>query len=219
MEPAGGKVRVAILDDYQIVVRGVASMLEPFRDQVSVVELATSVTSITDDVDILLYDTFGQEQGAAVDARELTRGSAGRLVIFSWNLDEDLVKKALEAGASGYLWKGMPAEELVAALLAVRNGETITPPAGSVGSSKGGDWPGRAFGLTARESEVIALITQGLRNQDIAQRACLSINSVKSYIRTAYRKMGVVSRAQAVAWGMRNGFDPDHRRIIHPGDS
>ena len=71
-----------------------------------------------------------------------------------------------------------------------------------------GDWPGREFGLTAREAEIIALITQGLTNQEIAERSYLSINSVKTYIRTAYRKMGVASRSQAVLWGVRHGFEP-----------
>ena len=77
-----------------------------------------------------------------------------------------------------------------------------------------GDWPGRDFGLSAREAEIIALITQGLSNQEIAQRSYLSINSVKTYIRTAYRKMGVASRSQAVLWGVRHGFQPDIVRAV-----
>ena len=66
-----------------------------------------------------------------------------------------------------------------------------------------------------RESEIIALITQGLSNQEIAERSYLSINSVKTYIRTAYRKIGVHRRSQAVAWGIAHGFLPTkarHRR-------
>ncbi len=78
----------------------------------------------------------------------------------------------------------------------------------------GGDWPGREEGLTARESEVIALITQGLSNAEIALEATLSINSVKTYIRTAYRKMGVLSRTNAVLWGLDHGFAPDRVRIF-----
>jgi DNA-binding CsgD family transcriptional regulator len=80
----------------------------------------------------------------------------------------------------------------------------------------GGDWPGRAEGLTHREAEVIALITQGLSNQDVAARTFLSINSVKSYIRSAYRKMAVTTRSQAVLWGVKHGFTPDRVRIKHP---
>ena len=77
-----------------------------------------------------------------------------------------------------------------------------------------GAWPGKELGLTARESEVLVLITQGLSNQEIAERCYLSINSVKTYIRTAYRKLGVNRRAQAVAWGIRNGFEPDVSRLV-----
>ena len=60
--------------------------------------------------------------------------------------------------------------------------------------------------LTPREAEIISLITQGFDNFSIAREACLSINSVKTYIRTAYRKMGVTTRSQAVLWGVRNGY-------------
>ena len=78
-----------------------------------------------------------------------------------------------------------------------------------------GDWPGRREGLTDRESEVLALITQGKSNADVARLTCLSPNTVKSYIRSIYRKIAVDSRTQAVLWGVRNGFTPDHRRIDH----
>jgi len=69
--------------------------------------------------------------------------------------------------------------------------------------------PGLADGLTRREGEVIALIASGLSNQEIAERSHVSINSIKSYIRSAYRKMGVASRSQAVLWGVENGFVPE----------
>ena len=78
-----------------------------------------------------------------------------------------------------------------------------------------GDWPGRAHGLSARESEVLALIAQGLSNQEIADGAFLSINSVKTYIRSAYRKIGVERRTQAVLWATGNGFVPNRSRD-HP---
>ena len=62
---------------------------------------------------------------------------------------------------------------------------------------------------------MLALITQGLSNQEIAERSYLSINSVKTYIRTAYRKIGVTRRSLAVGWGLRNGFVPDRARSIN----
>ena len=71
-------------------------------------------------------------------------------------------------------------------------------------------------GLTEREAEIIALIARGLSNQEIADLAYLSINSVKTYIRTAYRKMGVTRRSQAVRWALEHGFVPDHLRVLEP---
>lgn len=65
---------------------------------------------------------------------------------------------------------------------------------------------GREHGLTLRESQVLALITHGMTNLEIAEATYLSINSVKTYIRSAYRKMGVERRTQAVLWGLARGM-------------
>ena len=73
----------------------------------------------------------------------------------------------------------------------------------------GGDWPGRAQGLSARQAEVVSLITMGFSNQQIAERTHLTMNTVKTYIRMAYRQMGVQSRTQAVLWGIENRMAPD----------
>jgi NarL family two-component system response regulator LiaR len=62
--------------------------------------------------------------------------------------------------------------------------------------------------LSTRETEILTLIVQGLSNQEIADRSYLSINSVKTYVRTAYKKMGVTRRSQAVVWAMQHGFEP-----------
>jgi DNA-binding CsgD family transcriptional regulator len=69
-------------------------------------------------------------------------------------------------------------------------------------------FPGKEIGLSRRESEVLGLIVQGRTNQAIAAECFLSVNSIKTYIRSAYRKIGITHRAQAVAWGMQNGFPP-----------
>ena len=206
-------IRVAIVTDYEIVVAGVAAMLAPHQDRLDVVELDAGLP-VMNDVDIVLYDTFGQVQGDAVDLEQLVRGRGFRVVIFSWNTQPDLVERAIARGAAGYLSKGMGAGEIVDALEAIHAGETITPPSSAEGGDANGAWPGAEHGLTAREAEVIALITQGLSNQEIADQTYLSINSVKTYIRTAYRKIQVTRRSQAVAWGLRNGFEPDVMRSV-----
>jgi DNA-binding NarL/FixJ family response regulator len=135
------------------------------------------------------------------------------VVIYSWSNDPRLIANTLALGVSGYLSKTLHAAELVEALRAVHAGEQHVSVDFELGGSEPGDWPGRAQGLTRREAEVIALITQGLSNAQIADRASLSINSVKTYIRQSYQKMGVGTRAQAVLWGVHNGFLPDRTRF------
>ena len=80
------------------------------------------------------------------------------------------------------------------------------PPAG------GARWLGATEGLARRESETIVLLAQGLSNQEIARRMCVSINSVKGYIRSAYRKMGVDSRTRALLWAIDHGLGPQLAR-------
>jgi two-component system, NarL family, response regulator LiaR len=209
--------RIAIVNDYEMVVAGVAAMLAPHSEHVCVVELDSSLPVVSD-VDVVLYDTFGQVQGDGVDLAGLVAGGSARVVIFSWNTQPDLVQRAIAKGAAGYLSKALTGEEIVTALEAIQAGEVVTPDRfDTEGRSANGEWPGRDAGLTAREAEVLALITQGLSNQEIAERSYLSINSVKTYIRTAYRKIGVTRRAQAVVWGMKNGFEPDRARKLENG--
>ena len=214
MSPSAHPLRVAIVNDYDLVVAGVAAMLAPHHERVAVVELDSNLPVLSE-VDVILYDTFGQVQGDGVDLEDLVRGSAARVVIFSWNTQTDLVERALRKGAAGYLSKELSSEEIVEALETVHEGKIVVPhPSRSPAHEAKGDWPGRDVGLTAREAEVLALITQGFSNQEIAERSYLSINSVKTYIRTAYRKIGVTRRAQAVIWGMKHGFEPTPLRVI-----
>jgi DNA-binding NarL/FixJ family response regulator len=208
-------IRLAIVNDYEVVVRGLADMLSAYRDELQVVELDTQVP-VSVPVDIALYDTFAQTQGDSPDVDDLIHNPlVRRVVVYTWNIQARLIEGTLARGASAYLSKTLAGEDLAAALRAVHAGERVISPDPGAAPLIGGDWPGRAEGLTAREAEVIALITQGLSNAEIADRASLSINSVKSYIRTSYRKMDVTSRTNAVLWGLEHGFSPDRMRI-HP---
>ena len=207
-------MRVAVVNDYELVVVGVAALLEPYRDRVEVVEVDSNLPVLRD-VDVILYDTFGQVQGRGVDVDSLVDGGNAKVVIYSWNLHGELVQDSLMAGASGYLSKGLEAEELVEAIERIHGGKQVLPiGGGTVNPKPESAWPGKEFGLTVREAEIIALITQGLSNQEIAERSYLSINSVKTYIRTAYRKIRVERRAQAVLWGIKHGFEPDVVRHV-----
>ena len=208
-------VRLAIVDDYAVVVAGVASFLS--AERIDVVETGAT-TQVISDVDVVLYDTFGQVQGKGIDLEDFVRDSGGaKVVIYSWSLDPHLIEEALAGGASGYLSKVLTGPALVEALGRIMSGETVVL-AGDFESSKdgAGDWPGREAGLSPREAEVIALITQGLSNQEIANRAYLSINTVKTFIRSAYRKIGVTKRTQAVIWAIDHGFRPDTLRTVDP---
>lgn len=208
-------VRVALKNDYEIVVRGLAHMFEPYRPRVQLVELNAG-RPVAHRVDIVLYDTFAQVQGNLAELRDLLANAlADKVVLYSWNTQPELVAAALDRGACGYLSKALVAADLVTALERIHAGDVVVEatPAPDVVP---GDWPGRDAGLSAREAEVLALITQGLSNDAIARRTYLTANSVKSYIRSAYRKIGVMSRSQAVLWGVRHGFLPDVARVPGP---
>ena len=207
-------IRLAIVNDYAVVIAGLASFLA--EEGIDVVETGASVPVISN-VDLVLYDTFGQIQGDGIDLEGFVRDSGAKVVIYSWNLQPDLVRRAVEGGASGYLSKVLTGKEILGALERIVGGEVVILPGEHETSVDGaGDWPGRSAGLSPREAEILALITLGLSNQEIAERAYLSINSVKTYIRSAYRKIGVDRRTKAVLWGVAHGFEPDHQRIIHP---
>ncbi|WP_036570737.1 LuxR C-terminal-related transcriptional regulator [Nocardioides sp. URHA0032] len=208
------RIRLAIVDDYAVVVAGVATFLA--NESIDVVETGAS-QSVLSDVDVVLFDTFAQIQGKGIDLEDFVRDSGAKVVVYSWNVQPEMVVQAIAGGARGYLSKVLTGPQIVNALKRVVAGEVVILPGNNESSVDGrGDWPGRSAGLSSREAEIIALITQGLSNQEIADRAFLSINSVKTYIRSAYRKMGVERRSQAVLWGVKHGFEPDTLRTIDP---
>lgn len=204
---------MALVNDDEVVVRGLDSMLRNYTDRVQVVEL-TAGRGVLAPVDIALYDTFGMGQADGPDvARLVANPRVDQVCVYTWNFQPWLARAAIDQGVRGYLSKSLPARHLVEALVAVHAGRTIISPAPGRRVPVAGDWPGREEGLTAREAEVLSLITAGLSNLEIAERTQLSLNSIKSYIRTAYRKIEVDSRSKAVLWGIAHGMDPDRVRI------
>jgi DNA-binding NarL/FixJ family response regulator len=209
-------ITVALVDDYDVVVIGVANILGQYPDRVVIAEIDTN-SPVSDEVDVVLYDSFAQPESDRDEIKVLLDNPrARRVVVYTWNFHPDLIEQARQQGVHGYISKSLPAEELVAALEAVHAGEVVvTAPPPRARPASGSDWPGRGSGLSDRESEVLALITQGKSNAEVAALSYLSINTVKSYVRSVYRKIDVESRTQAVLWGVQNGFTPDHRRIDH----
>lgn len=213
-----GPLRVAVMNDYEVVVAGVHQMLQPFADRIQVVELDSNLPVLSD-IDVLLYDAFTRQRVVG-PVEQVVANTSAAVVLYTWHLSPELVKECLDKGVKGCVSKMVEAHELVEAIEKVAGGSVVVSPDPGPGTEPAnGDWPGRQHGLSARESEVIALIAQGLSNQEIADRAYLSINSVKTYIRSAYRKIGVQRRTQAVLWATENDIAPTTVRYVAVDES
>src|SRR3954447_7894441 len=135
-------IRVALVDDYDIVLLGLARMFDGYRQRVMVVEIDAN-RPVAKDVDIVLYDSFAQPEADSDEIQSLIDSPhAGRVVIYTWSFRSDLVDRAIERGARGYLSKTLPAAELVQALEAIHHGDVVISPAPPKSSSPVGlDWP------------------------------------------------------------------------------
>lgn len=214
-----GPLRLALVNDYEVVVAGLTRMLAPYAAQVRVVEIAANIP-VSDHADLVLFDTFAQSMDN-VKVEDVAPAGVP-VVAYTWESEADVWQRALDWGAVACLSKTLSAARLVAALEAIHRGDAPDPGHAAptaVDSVRSGeavrDWPGRAEGLTERESEVMALLAVGHSNQEIAELLHVSINSVKTYLRHAYRKADVNRRSQAVLWALDKGFSPDvlHRRV------
>ncbi len=191
-------VRIAVVDDHEIDVAGVSAVLGRFGDRVAV------VAADDPDVDVVLYGARELEGGHDTVLHALLRTSAATVIVLGWDLDGPQVLWAVACGAHGQLSKRLAGADLVRGIEQInhdrRDRERSLPHDGECHPAL------RTAGLTPRELEVLSLIAQGLTNQEIADQSYISINSVKTYVRTAYRKIGVTRRSQAVSWGLRAGF-------------
>ena len=195
-------IRVALSNDYEIALLGLAGLLTKHPGKVQIVDLTTE-TRMLHDPDVILFDTLGRLPQDDVKLRRLIAENSAKVVVYSW---EDYPEEsARRSGAAGYLSKALGAAALVAAIVAIH--EDRGPQPAPLEAEPDRTWPGQVHGLSEREAEMLSFIVRGLTNREIAQRSYLSINTVKTYIRTAYQKIGAGSRSQAVAWGFRNGFE------------
>lgn len=208
MTAASRPLRLVVVNDFPVVTAGVAALLEPYAQRVEV-EQAVGGPPSTRQVDVLLLDTFGHPEPASRLTEVMTQTEAAVLV-YGWADSQEQVDAALRLGAAGFLSKRVDAEAIVEAVEAAASGRPVAVPSVPDRGGAMAAWPGQDVGLTPRESEVLSLIVSGMSNQDVAERIYLSINSVKTYIRSAYRKMGVTSRSRAVLWGIEHGFHVDH---------
>lgn len=226
------RIEVAVMAEAPIVVAGLRRLLEwhDRRGEITLRELGLWEPFIPEDVDVVLYDVFGPDRRfvvipPALDMREgrERRGDA-KLILFGWQLDQAVLEAMLATHeADGYISKGLPGPDLVEGIVrAARETDlVITLPAPDYTEARTGNlYPGMEAGLTERESGVMALIAQGLSNENIAKRMHISQNTLKVYIRGAYKKLGLARRGQAVAWGRSNGFtlvdSPRTFAVLHP---
>lgn len=198
-------VRVALSNDYDLVLHGLAHLLAPYADRVEVVAASTDA-DLPDDVDVVLFDAFGRLPRRDEKLRQVVAANPrARVVVYSW--DTYPPEAARAHGAVGWIDKRVTADELADRLVEVHRGAEVE--AHGAGPEERGDWPGRGHGLSAREAEMLGFVCRGLTNDEIAARAYLSVNTVKTYVRSAYRKVGVSRRSQAVAWGVEHGLGAD----------
>ncbi len=203
------RTRVAIVNDYELVVRGLERMLWPYRDRIDVVELDVQQNPDRA-VDVALFDTYGHARLGLDRVRSLARDPhVGAVAIYTWTLTLDQIDAAMSAGARGVLAKSMPGDELAAALVEVAGGHEFV--SAGFGRPATQPWPGYDIGLTLRESEVALFLGQGMRNRDIADALWVSENTVKTHLKAIFQKAQVRSRGEAI---VRITHDPGFRRKI-----
>ena len=167
-------------------------MVAPFPDRVRIVEMDVG-TEPKRFADVALFDTFAGRRHAIERARDMvTDGLVDHVVLFTWDASAEFLGLADRAGVSGVVLKSTAGEVLVAVIERVVAGERI-----GLGNLHRGRQSRGEQGLSAREEEVLALIARGKTNGEIGNELFLSIDTVKTYVRRLYAKLGVHNRAQA----------------------
>ncbi len=203
-------VRVALVNDYELVVAGMAAVLGRYTDRLVVADAIVIGEEIEEPVDVALYDTFGREGVAEAALRTLVNNpNIRRVAVFSMDLHPDLIADARGAGAHGFISKALPGDEIADALVRIARGESLV--AGTPSPRQANPdfaWPGKEQGLTERESEVLVLLAEGLSNREIAAALYIGTETVKGYVSQALRKLDLRNRVQAASYVHRTaGFE------------
>jgi DNA-binding NarL/FixJ family response regulator len=213
-------LRLVLVDDHEMVLEGLKAVLGRYAGRVRVVAQSANaedaerlVAALDPDVVVSDVRLRGSLSGLDLCRRLVERDPSRKVVLLSAYDDEQYLFQALRAGAAGYLLKWVDGQDLVRHLERAAAGETVVDPtmAGRAVSSAarlqaGEFWPGARLGLTQRESEVLALLVAGLSNRAIAGKLVLGEETVKSHVRSLYRKLEVGDRAAAVATALREGI-------------
>jgi DNA-binding NarL/FixJ family response regulator len=217
--PERGPVRIVLVDDHEMVIEGLKAMLSAFRSRVRVVGQAVGAESAVGVIDglapdVVLCDVRMQGSSGLDLCRAVRERTPERkVVLLSVYEDEQYLFQAMRAGASGYLLKRIGGEELVEQIERAHAGETVIDPgmaARAVDTAarlqRDEYWPGARHGLTQRESEILSFMVAGLSNRAIAARLVIGDETVKSHLRSIYRKLEVGDRTSAVATALREGI-------------
>jgi DNA-binding NarL/FixJ family response regulator len=200
-------IRVLLVDDHPVVRAGLAALINGL-DDMSVVAEADDLESTLRAValhrpNVILMDlNLGAAEHSGVHIiAELNRRTDGNptpqiLVLTTYQTESDILR-ALDAGALGYLLKDAPADELLAAIRATARGETALSPAIASTLVRRSSRPGPT--VTEREVEVLELLARGMGNKDLAKTMFISEGTVKAHLAHIYGKLGVDTRAGAVA--------------------
>ncbi|WP_392749065.1 response regulator [Streptomyces sp. LN590] len=206
----GTPIRLLLADDHPVVRAGLRAVLETEAGIEVVAEAPTGEDAVAraaqGDIDVVLMDLqFGKGMnGAEATAAITARPQAPRvLIVTTYDTDADTLR-AIEAGATGYLLKDAPPEDLAAGVRTAAAGRTTLAPTVADRLMNRLRTPGTT--LTRRETEVLALVAAGLSNQAIGNRLHLTEGTVKSHLARIYVKLGVDSRTAAVATATELGL-------------
>lgn len=203
-------IRIVLADDHPVVRTGLRAILagDPDLDVIGEATAPDDAVALAAELapDVVLMDLqFGTEQTGADATRRIRvlPNPSAVLVLTNYDTDSDILG-AVEAGASGYLLKDAPPDELIAAIRAAAEGETALAPAiaGRLLARMRSPQPS----LSARETEVLRLVADGATNNEIAARLHISDATVKSHLVHIYTKLGVSSRTAAVATARDTGL-------------
>ena len=202
-------IRILVADDHPIVRSGIVALLESAGDLevvgtastgLEAVELAAQLTP-----DIVLMDLrMPGIDGDEATARILAASSGIRVLVLTTYETDAGILSAIEAGASGYLLKAAPQEEILAGIRSVARGEVALAP--SIAAMLVNRVKRPVVTLSARETEVLGLVSQGLSNPAIAKQLFLSEATVKTHLLHAFEKLEVSDRTRAVTKAMELGL-------------
>jgi DNA-binding NarL/FixJ family response regulator len=204
------KIRVLIVDDHPVVRDGLRGVIDGQPDMHVVGEAGHGAEALArvdaEPVDVVLMDLRMPTMGGveAIGQLRRTAPSVRVLVLTTFDTDRDVLP-AIEAGATGYLLKDTPRDELLRAVRAAHRGEAVLSPA-VAGRLMGQVRTPAQDTLSGRELEVLRLVAAGFTNREAAQKLFISEATVKTHLLHIYAKLGVRDRASAVAAGYQRGL-------------